>query len=314
LLAFACFGLLSVPGPVSSQGEVAGVITEIKPGRGRIEVKAGGAQEWRQAGPLQALRAGDAVRATENAQAVILLSGERGSVKVEATGSPFLVSAPKPGESKVQKARALVEASLGFLTASAKEPPQAVLSTRGGPKLPLILTPRNGPVLPDSLVFEWHGSRVSRYTVRISGPGGVLLERSGVQGARFDYPSDGPALSPGVRYTFQLLSPGHPAQEAWFEIVDPGRAQAIRRDLAWVEQTLGPVVSPNSRVALKVGFLAREGLFHDARLSLTTALSQDPDEPTLHLLLGNIYLKVGLPDLAAEAYREAKFLLTAARR
>ena len=178
----------------------------------------------------------------------------------------------------------------------------------------VVLTPRNGPVLPEPLVFEWQGSRFSRYTVRIVSPKGVLLERSGVAGARFDYPSDGPPLSPGVRYTFQVLSLGHPTQEAWFELLDPGRAQSIRRDLAWLEQTLGSIVSPSSLAALKVGFLAREGLLHDARLSLTAALAKDPDEPTLHLLLGNLYLKTGLPDLAAESYQEAQFLLTAARR
>lgn len=315
LLASICLSVLLSPCPAIGQtGETAGVITEIKPGRGRVEVKPAGTQEWRRAGPLQALRAGDTVRATENALTVILLSGERGSVKVDASGSPFVVAAPKPGDTKVQKARALVEASLGFLSGSAKEPPQAVLSTRAGPKPPVILTPRNGPVLPDSLSFEWQGSRFSRYTVRIVGPTGVVLERSGVPGPRLDYPPDAPPLSPRVRYTFHVLSLGHPPQEAWFELVDPGRAQTIRRDLAWLEQTLGPAVSQNSLVALKVGVLAREGLLHDARLSLTAALTQDPDEPTLHLLLGNLYLQTGLPDMAAESYQEAQFLLTATRR
>lgn len=307
-------GALWAPWSASGQGgEVVGVITEIKPGRGQVEVKAAGTEAWRQAGPLQALRAGDTVRATENGSAVILLSGERGSVKVDA-GSPVVVAAPKPGESKLQKARALVEASLGFLSGSPKEPPQAVLSTRAGPKPPVILTPRNGPVLPEPLVFEWLGSRFSRYTVRIVGPRGLVLERGNVSGARFDYPSDASPLSPKVRYTFQVLSLGHPPQEAWFELLDPGHAQAIRQDLTWLDQNLGPIVSHNSLVALRVGFLSREGLLHDARLSLTTALTRDPDEPTLHLLLGNLYLKTGLPDLAAESYQEAQFLLTAARR
>ncbi len=308
-------GALLAPWPTSGQGgEVAGVITEIKPGRGRVEVKAAGTEAWRQAGPLQALRAGDTVRATENASAVILLSGERGSVKVDATGAPVVVAAPKPGESKLQKARALIEASLGFLSATPKEPPQAVLSTRAGPKPPVILTPRNGPVLQEPLVFEWLGSRFSRYTVRIVGPKGLVFERVGVPGAHFDYPSEAPHLSPKVRYSFQVLSLGHPPQEAWFELLEPGRAQAIRQDLTWLEQTLGQIVSHNSLVALRFGVLAREGLFHDARLSLTTALARDPDEPTLHLLLGNLYLKTGLPDLAAESYQEAQFLLTAARK
>jgi hypothetical protein len=304
-------GILLAPGAASGQGgEVGGVITEIKPGRGRVDVKPAGTEAWRQAGPLQALRAGDVIRTTENASVVILMSGERGSIKVDTTNSPFVVSAPQPGESKVQKARALLSASLGFLSGTTREPPQAVLATRGGPKPPVILTPRNGPMLPESLTFEWLGSRYSRYTVRIVGPSGVIVERKGVSGPRFDYPLDAPPLVPGTRYAFQVLSPGHPPQEAWFELVDPNRAQAIRRDLAGLEQLLKPISSANSLAALRVGVLAREGLIHDARLGLIAALTKDPDEPTLHLLLGNLYLKAGLHDLAAESYDEAQFLLT----
>ncbi|MGH7394903.1 MAG: hypothetical protein ACREJF_04810, partial [Candidatus Methylomirabilales bacterium] len=61
--------------------EVAGMVTELRVDRGRVEVKPAGAQEWRKAGPLLALRAGDTVRVTEEAFVVILLSGGRGSVR-----------------------------------------------------------------------------------------------------------------------------------------------------------------------------------------------------------------------------------------
>ena len=96
----------------------------------------------RQAGPLLALRAGDTVRATEDAWAAILLSGGRGSFKVHKANSPFAVLAAKPEEGKGQKAMSLLEASLGFLSSAAKEEPRATLSTRGGARPPVILTPR----------------------------------------------------------------------------------------------------------------------------------------------------------------------------
>ncbi|MFZ1060078.1 MAG: hypothetical protein WAP47_12900 [Candidatus Rokuibacteriota bacterium] len=297
--------------PAHGQGsESAGMITELKVDRGRVEVRAAGAQEWRKAGPLLALRAGDTIRVSDEAVAVILLSGGRGSVRVTKANSPYVVAAPQPGESKAQKALTLLEASLGFLSTTAKEEPRATLSTRGGPKPPVILTPRNGPVLPDSLTFEWLGSRFSRYTVRIVGPKGVVIEKKDLTGARFAYPAGAPPLSPGVRYTVQVLSGGHPAQEAWFEVVDPARAQAIRQDVKELEQAFGRTVSPNTLVALRAGFLARNGLVHDARLILVTALAKDPDEPTLHLLLGKLYETAGLRDQAAEAFDEARFLMT----
>ncbi len=310
ILLTICLWML-VAAPANSQGsETAGMIMELKVDRGRVEVRSAGAQEWRKAGPLLALRAGDAVRTTDEATAVILLSGGRGSVRVTKANSPFVVATPQPGESKAQKAMTLLDASLGFLSAAAKEEPRATLSTRGGPKPPVILTPRNGPVLPDSLTFEWLGSRFSRYTVRIVGPKGVVIEKRDLTGARFEYSPDAPPLSPGIRYTIQVVSGSHPVQQAWFEVLDQARAQAIRRDMKELEQALGPSVSPNTLAALRAGFLARNGLVHDARLTLVTALAKDPDEPTLHLLLGKLYEQAGLREQAAESFDEARFLMT----
>jgi len=42
---------------------------------------------------------------------------------------------------------------------------------------------------------------------------------------------------------------------------------------------------------------------------VVTALAADRDEPTLHLLLGDLYTRTGLTDLAAESFDEAQFLL-----
>lgn len=302
--------LCLAPSAVRGQArETAGVIMEIKVGKGKAEVKPGGG-DWRAAGPLLALRAGDEVRATENASVVVLLSGGRGTVKIEAQNSPFVVTLPQAGEGKVQKAQTLVAGSLGFLSSGPKEPPKAVLSTRAVAKPPVILTPRTGPVLPGSLAFEWLGSQFSRYTVRIVGPAGVVLERKGVTGGRFDYPADAPRLTPGVRYTLEVLSASHPPQVAQFEVLDAGRAEAVRQELAALAEALGPNAPANSLVVLRAGHLASAGLIHDARLLVTGALAKDPDEPALHALLANLYLKVGLDEQAAESFDEAQFLLT----
>jgi len=42
---------------------------------------------------------------------------------------------------------------------------------------------------------------------------------------------------------------------------------------------------------------------------LTDAVNEDPDEPTLHFLLAEVYEKTGLKDLASEEYSESEFLL-----
>lgn len=294
-------------------GEAAGVVTEIKVGRGRVEVRPAGSAAWRPAGPLQSLRPGDQVRATGNAAAVVLLTGGRGSVRVDAAASPYTVPAPAPGPGPTQKALQLLQASLGFLSQSGRESPTAVLATRGVSKPPVILGPRNGPVLPGPLAIEWVGSRVARYALRITGPGGVVLERAEVAGARFEYPSDGPRLASGARYTVQVTARGHPPEQAWFEVVDAARGQAIRQDLAGVEQALGATPSPSTLAAVRVGSLASQGFLHDARAALAVALAKDPEEPTLHLLLGQIYARLGLAEQAAQAYEEAQVLSTRGR-
>ncbi len=142
------------------------MITEIKPGRGRIEVSGPGTTDWRPAGPLLALKVGDSLRATDNASAVVVLAGRRGSVQVDAARSPFVVTAP-PADSKAQKAFLLLESGLGFLGSNSRETPRPVLSTRSMGRPPVILSPRAGPVMPDALAFEWQGYQFGRYTLRV---------------------------------------------------------------------------------------------------------------------------------------------------
>jgi hypothetical protein len=291
----------------AQSAETAAVITELKPGRGRVEVRPAAGGDWKPARPLLALRVGDQVRTSDNASAVVLLSGGRGTVRIEGVSGAFTVpSAAAAGQG--QKARALVEASLGFLAGTTKEASQAVLATRGATRPPVIVSPRNGRVLPETLAFEWLGSRFGRYTVRVAGPAGPVVEKREVTGARWDYPADAPALSPGVRYTLQVTTAGHPTQDAWFEVVDAERARAVASDLTELEQELGPSVSPTSRAVLRAGLLAREGFLHDARRVVVTALAADRDEPTLHLLLGDLYTRTGLTELAAESFDEAQYL------
>jgi hypothetical protein len=308
-LILVVVAVLSLASSASGQArETAGVITEIKVGSGRVEVWTP-ARAWRAAAPLQALRTGDEIRASENASVVVLLAGGRGTARIDAKSSPFVMAAPAADEGKLGKARTLVAGTMGFLTAP-KEAPKAVLATRAVARPPEVLTPRNGPVLPGTLAFEWLGSQFSRYTVRVLGPADVVLERKGVVGARFEYPPDAPRLQAGVRYRFQVVALNQPPYEAAFEVTEAARAQSVQADLHELEGALGASASPNSLAAARAGYLAEHGLLHDARLVVLAALTRDPDEPVLHTLLGTFYATTGLPQQAAEAFDEAEFLLT----
>jgi hypothetical protein len=293
-----------------AEREVAGMITEIHLGRGQVEVKAADSELWRAATPLLTLRPGDTVSTTEDARAVVVLVGRRASVRVDEATSPFTVPAPPAGRSRLQKGLQVLEASFDFLaTTTLKDLTSGPLGTRAGVKPPVILTPSNGLVLPDSLIFEWRGSASSAYVVRISGPDGLVLERTNLIGTRFQYPRNAPPLVAGVRYRFQLLPAWSPPQDAWFELVDPDRARTIRDELSDLEEAFAPALPPATLATLRAGFLAANGLLHNARLGLLEEMARQPEEPTLHFLLGDLYARLGLGDEARNSFAEARFLL-----
>jgi hypothetical protein len=299
----------------SAEQEVAGMITEIHVGRGQVEVRSAESERWRAATPLLTLKTGDAVSTTEDAWVVIVLTGGRGSARVDEAASPFTVPAPSAGHSRLHKGLRILEASFDFLaTTTLRDLKLGPLGSRAGLKPPVILTPRDGLVLPDSLIFEWRGSQSSAYGIRISGPDGLVFERTNVVATRFQYPRNAPPLAAGVRYRFQLLPPWSPPQDAWFELVDPDRAQTIRHELHDLEEAFAPGLSPATLATLRAGFLAGKGLLHDARLSLVEELARQPDEPTLHFLLGDLYARQGLGEQAKESFAETRFLMNGAAK
>ncbi len=299
--------------PTSGRGgerEVAGMITEIRLGEGRVDVRSAEGEAWRPATPLLTLRAGDTVTTTQDAWVVIVLTGGRGSVRIDEANAPFTVTAPPVERGTLNKGLRILEASFNFLSTT-RDLPLGTLGTRGGMRPTAILTPRNSRVLPESLVFEWRGSRSSLATVRIVGPGGLVFERANLAGARFEYPRTAPPLLAGVRYRFQLLpASAAPPQEVWFELLDATDAQAIRRELHDLDEALADAPPPPSTHAeLRAGVLASHGLLHDARLGLAEEITRHPDEPTLHFLLGDLYLRQGLSEEATESFAEARLLM-----
>jgi hypothetical protein len=277
-------------------GETAGMVGEVKPGKGRVETKPAGGADWRATRPLATLRAGDS-----------------GTISVNAARSPYTVPAPDAGPARSDKLKALVQASLGFLSGATGETSRAALVTRSVTVPPVVLAPRNTSVLPDPLTFEWVGHRAGRYAVQVVGPGGMMLDRPEVVGNRLVYPAEAPPLAPGTRYTLRVVAGSQPPQDSWFEVVAPARAEAVRADVGVLEQSFEPTETATTRVILKTGLLASNGLLHDARKQVLEALAATPDDPALYTLLGALYERMGLRQQASTAYQEAQLLMDAGR-
>jgi hypothetical protein len=300
-LALAFAALASAADPV-------GVLTEIRAERGRVEVKRAGESEWKPAQPLLALRPGDQIRVSGEARASLVFTGGRGAQAVSAANSPFSVQAPAAAGAS-DKVKGLVGSVTDFLAGKQKDLAYLPLSVRAvRPPRVAQLAPRETKLLPGPVTFEWSGSDTLRYKIRVLGPQGILWEQANLPRKPLAYPSSAPALEPGVRYFWQLETEGHPMQQAEFQILSPDEAKRVRDSLDILVPASLPGYPPPSVALMRAGYVLRDGLYADARRELMTALAKDPDEPTLHLLLGQVYEQVGLGELAQREYIEARDL------
>jgi hypothetical protein len=309
ICAIVC-GLILLAAPAAAGAPAAqsvAVLTELKAGQGEIRVKPAAEPEWKVPLPLLSLHPGDQIRATGNAVAVLLYSGGGGSATVSAANSPFTVGSP--AAARTGQPPALVGALTGILLGKKKELTYVPLATRSVRQPPLLLSPRGSKLLGPP-VFEWGGSDRLRYTVRVFGPQGTLWEQTDLPRAPLLYPSTAPLLQPGVSYRWELTAKGFPAQQAEFTILSSEDGARVRSDLESLDPARLGEYPRNTLRLVRAGYLVDQELFEEARRELRAAIAADPDEPSLHVLLGNVYERVGLDDLAAEEFDEAQFLTT----
>jgi hypothetical protein len=293
---------------LASAADPVGVLTEIRAERGRVEVKRAGEPEWKPAQPLLALRPGDQMRATGEARASLVFTGGRGAQVVSTANSPFTVQAPTAAGAS-DKARGLVGGVTDFLAGKQKDLAYLPLSVRAvRPPRVVQMEPRETKLLPGAVTFEWSGSDTLRYKIRVLGPQGILWEQANLPRKPLAYPATAPALEPGVRYVWQLETEGQPMQQAEFQILPPAEAARVRESLDILVPASLPGYPASSIALMRAGYVMRDGLFAAARRELLTALVGDPDEPTLHLLLGQVYETIGLVELAQREFVEARDL------
>jgi hypothetical protein len=299
VLAWAAFAWAADP---------VGVLTEIRAERGQVEVKRAGETQWTAAQPLLALRPGDQLRVTGEARAALVFTGGRGAQAVSSGNSPFTIQAPAAAAAG-DKVKGLVGSVTDFLSGKQKDLAYLPLSVRSvRPPRVGQLGPRATQVLPGAVSFEWSGSDMFRYKVRVLGPPGLLWEQGDLHRKPVPYPASAPALEPGVRYVWQLETAGQPVQQTEFEILRAAEAARVRESLDMLVPGSLPGYPPSSVALMRAGYELRDGLYADARRELLTALAGDPDEPTLHFLLGQVYDTIGLGELAQREFIEARDL------
>jgi hypothetical protein len=289
--------------------EPLAVLTEIQLKRGKVEVKTTAEPDWQAPKPLLSLRPGDQVRVTGEGRAVLVFTGGRGTQIVTQSNSPFTVQA-QAGDGVSDRARSIMGNVTNFLLGQQREKTYQSLSVRSvRAQPPVILAPRESRVLPGGLNFEWSGSDRLKYRVRLLGPQGNLLwEQAELDRRPLAYPAGAPALTPGARYTWELETKEHGVQRASFDVAQAADAARVKEGLASLTPATAKGYPPATLSLMRAGLLFQETLYADARRELVTAIATDPEEPTLHLMLGHVYDRIGLKGLAANEFDEAEAL------
>ena len=144
---------------------------------------------------------------------------------------------------------------------------------------------------------------INRPQLNVFGPAGVIWRAENVNLTKIAYPTS-PALA--ARISIRLgLEKEFPASRRLSNF-PAAEALAIQDQLAELTSLGG--LSKTTLAVLKANFLMSRDLFHEAREILLEGTAADPDEPTLHFVLGELYDKIGLRSLATEEYGAAEFL------
>lgn len=296
--------LVSMPPMSRAQSqEAVAVVTELKFNRGDIQIKVPGKKAPEKPAPLQSLYAGTQIVATKDATAVILFTEGMKTVAIDEKNSPFDVKAT---EGKGSPSGAGMRQMASLLLGKKKPPTYIPLAVRGGKHSPTLIAPRETKVMTDLPTFKWMGMEMQTGTLRLDGPDGLLWIAENIALTQIKYPSSAPRLKPGVEYSWSIDKKGFPAEKARFRILTPEEAKPIQEQLKLLEGASG--VFKTTLAILKASLFVSHGLYYEAREILAEAVNADPDEPTVHLLLGETYEKSGLKSLALEEYGEAQFL------
>ena len=298
------FLFLAATSSVQAQNQDAvAVITELKLNRGDVQIRMPGKANSERPAVLQSLVPGTQVLVSKDALAVILFTDGSRTVTASEKNSPFEVkaSAAKPGAGSNPLAQVAA-----LLLGKKEAPTYVALATRGSKKPPALLSPRNTKLMTETPNLQWMGMDQQVGTVRVYGPEGLVWSAENIALTQIKYPSTAAPLKPNVEYYWTLEKKGFAPEKASFKIVAADEAKAVQQRLSSLQQNMG--ASATTLAIIKANFLMSNELFYDARELLLDRVKSDPDEPTLHFLLGELYDKTGLKALAGEEYGEAEFL------
>lgn len=281
------------------------LVSEIKANKGEIKVKLSGGKNFSALKPLQSLKAGDMVSATKNGYTVLLETASGKAVTVREGNSPFTVKgSTKQEDSSFKNLFAKIGDSLKGKKKDLNYVPLVVRSIRL--KKPTIVMPKDTLLLNEKPMFVWTGSSRDEIIIKLKDSlGRLVFQKTVLSRYSLKFPDEIQSLKPGS-YSWELEIENSPAQKAGFQIPYAGAKEKVYEKLKYIDSTK---LSKTTKAILKSELLLSENFIEDARVELVKAYLNDKEEPTIHLLLGEIYKKIGQTDLSLEEFDEAQYLL-----
>ena len=293
LLAVTMIGVGQSPTPAPAETDApAAVLTSC---RGSVMVTRAGGQATVATFGLS-LNDGDEVRTGAEAEAEIMFAagnwvsvGPNSSMKIKG----------HPGAKEPVKDSGSFEVVSNFLKLKSSEGSGSISGLRSGEKASTLvpLSPVQTKVRNATPTFSWRIEDESlelRFT--LYNESGVHWQSDIADASSLAYPASAPALSPGVSYSWTLettdpmVSPPLRTTAAFFEVIAPADVASLDKELAEIDaEKPGEVTYRLMRASL---FFDR-GLVEDAIDETETALASDPDNASLHAILGRLYAETG---------------------
>jgi hypothetical protein len=256
-----------------------------------------------------ALNDGDEVKTGADAEAEIMFAAGNWvqvgpNSKMRIKGHPAAAKSSGEGET--------FEVVQNFLKLKSSEGTSSIGGLRSAEKASALvaLAPVQTRVRDARPTFEWKAEDPGvelRFTLYDESGVHWQSDVSGVTSVA--YPTDAPALEPGVSYSWALettdplVSPPLRTPAAFFEVIANDDVAALDTELSAVDSKKpGPVTYHLMRASL---FFDR-GLVEDAIRETETAVAADPDNGTLHAILGRLYAETGRTHDAVEALQKSQ--------
>jgi hypothetical protein len=181
--------------------------------------------------------------------------------------------------------------------------------------VPYIQHPRRALVLEGQPLLRWRDTGAGSYTVAIAQGGSVIWRQDGVTGNELRYPTDAPALEPGVDYMLVVQdndtgvqSGADPAPNLSFRVAASEQRTTLAEqcDAGATLDTLDPAARDYARALCYATSNVMDGGRYPwgAALLLLESVAETHDAPAIHLWMGDLLTKMDLPD-AEEAYQAA---------